>query len=97
MMNRKAYILIDAVDGRADEVLAMLQGKPSIAAVDCVEGPPDIVMLVEAEEPQKLAGLTIQALTSVAHLTNSIRCLPVSYRGVGSVKIRNEMERRARL
>jgi hypothetical protein len=87
MMNSKAYILIEPSDGRANEVLVMLQGKPGITTVDFVEGPPDIVMVVEAEEAHKPAVLTIKALTSVAHLTNSIQCLPVSHRGVGRARL----------
>jgi hypothetical protein len=97
MSNPKAYILIDVADGRANEILAMLQGQPSIAEIECVEGPPDIVMVVEADEAQKLAELTIKALTTVEHLTSSIRCLPVSHQGIASSKVQNEMEGRARL
>jgi hypothetical protein len=97
MSNPKAYILIDVADGRANEILAMLQGQPSIAEIECVEGPPDIVMVVEADEAQKLAELTIKALTTVEHLTSSIRCLPVSHQGIESSKVQNGMEGRARL
>ena len=76
-MSARAYILIDVAERKAHEVRMILQGKPSITLVDCVEGPPDIVVMVEAEEPQKLADLTIQALALVEHLTIGIQCLPV--------------------
>jgi hypothetical protein len=97
MMNSKAYILIDVADGRASEVLAMLQRRPSMAAVDGVKGPPDMVMVVEADEAQKLAEVTVKALTPASHLTDSIKCLPVSHRGVENAKVQDEMEGRARL
>jgi hypothetical protein len=97
MRNPKAYILIDVADGRANEILAMLQGQPSITKIECVEGPPDIVMVVEADEIQKLAELTIKALTKVEHLTGSIRCLPVSHKGIESVKVQNETGCRVKL
>jgi hypothetical protein len=76
-MSARAYILIDAVEGKAHEVLMSLRGKPGVTFVDCVEGPPDIVMMAEAEDNQKLADLTIKALTSVENLTEDIQVLPV--------------------
>ena len=76
-MSARAYILIDAVEGKAHEVLMSLRGKPGVTLVDCVEGPPDIVMMVEAEDNQKLADLTIKALTSIENLTNGAQVLPV--------------------
>lgn len=77
MMNSRAYTFLDVAHGTTNDVLRMLRGKPCIAAVDCVEGPPDVIMVVEAEEPQRLAELTMDALTSVSHLTNSVQRLPV--------------------
>jgi hypothetical protein len=77
MMNLRAYIFMDVAHGAASDVLRMLKGKPSIASVDCVEGPPDVIVVVEAEEPQRLAEVAVNALTSVAHLTNSVQCSPV--------------------
>jgi len=76
-MSTRAYILIDAVEGKAREVLKILHGKLGIALVDCVEGPPDIVVIAEAEDIQTLASLTIQALASIENLTSNIQCLPV--------------------
>ena len=76
-MSARAYVLIDTAEGKAREVLMALRGKPSITVVDCVEGPPDIVVIAEAEDIQTLASLTIQALTSIENLTSNIQCLPV--------------------
>ena len=76
-MNARTYVLIDAVAGKAPEVIRALRGRPGITLADCVEGPPDIVMMAEAEDNQALADLTIRALTSIDNLTNGIQLLPV--------------------
>lgn len=77
-MSTRAYILIDAAGGKADEIQGTLWGKPGIALLERVEGPPDIVMVCEADDRQNLARLVIQALNGVELLTDSVTCLPVS-------------------
>ena len=79
-MSARVYVMIDAVEGKAKKVAEILCGQPVITVVDCVEGPPDIVMMAEAEAQQAMAHLTVQALDTVENLTNDIRFLPVSSR-----------------
>jgi len=74
----RAYILIDAAEGKGDEIQVALWGKPGITLLECVEGPPDIIMVGEADDRQNLARMVIQALNSVERLTDSVTCLPVS-------------------
>ena len=76
-MKARAYVLIKTVKGKGDEVSRILRGKPGVALLDCVAGPPDIVMVAEAENNQALANLTIQALASVEDLTEDTQVLPV--------------------
>ena len=45
-MSARAYVLITAVEGKAREVLRILQRKAGVALADCVEGRPDIVMVM---------------------------------------------------
>ena len=79
-MSARVYVLIDTVEGKAKQAAKILYGQPGITVVDCVEGPPDIVMMAEVEDQQALARLTVQALASVENLTTDIRFLPVSSR-----------------
>ena len=76
-ISRRAYVLIDSVEGKVHEGLMTLRGKPGITFVDYVEGPPDIIMMAEAEDNQTLANLTIKALISIENLTNDTQILPV--------------------
>ena len=87
-MSSRAYVLINVAEGKTCELRTALQRKPGITRVDCVDGPPDIVMIAEAEELHKLASLTIKALTSIEHLTSYIQCLPVSGGGDEYTRVR---------
>lgn len=93
-MNARAYVLIDAAKGKTEQVLRALWGRPGIALIDCLEGPPDVIMVAEATERLELAEFIIQALTSVEHLIDGIQCLPVSDEGVGCTPVQNKGGRR---
>ena len=83
----RAYVLIDAAEGKAQQVFMTLREKPGIALVDYVEGPPDVIMVTEAAERQELADLIIQALTSVEDLIDGVQCLPVSNGSVEYISV----------
>ena len=75
-MKDKVYILLDIVDGKAEQVVHILQEIPGVLMVDALEGPPDIVVVIEAPEREQLAKWTIEALASVEMLTEQVRLLP---------------------
>ena len=55
-------MLIDAVEGKAGQIAQMLRGQPGVKMVDLLEGPPDVIMMLQARSRQKLVELTNQAL-----------------------------------
>jgi len=75
-MSARVYVLLDVVDGKSDEVAQALRGKPGVVIADLLEGPPDIIMVVEASERQKLIKLTMQALASVEAATEGLNLIP---------------------
>jgi len=75
-MNHRVYVLLHIVDGKAEQVVQVLQEIPGVLMVDALEGPPDIVVLIEAPEREQLAKWTIDALASVEMLTEQVRLLP---------------------
>lgn len=75
-MGAKAYILLDIVDGKSEQVARVLRGKRGVLMADSLESPPDIIMVVQASDRQKLAELTVQALASVETFTEGLRLLP---------------------
>jgi len=75
-MSARAYVLLDIKEGKSKQVAKVLQDKPGIVIADLLEGPPDVIMVVEASDRQKLAELTVQALAVVENMTENFRLLP---------------------
>lgn len=81
-MGTKAYVLIDPVHGKSEQVIETLRSKPGVVAVDYVEGPPNVIMMIRATQRQELVKLAIDALLSVEGLTEGVKCLPVIEEGI---------------
>ena len=83
-MHDRVYILLHIVDGKAEQVAQVLQGKPGVIIADVLESPPvvmlenppNIIMVIQACERHKLAELTIQALALVESMTEHVCLLP---------------------
>jgi len=79
-MSSKVYILLDVVDGKAEQVVQVLQEIPSVVMVEALEGSPDVVLVMEAAGRKQLVKLTIQALDLVETMTEHFQLLPVKDR-----------------
>jgi hypothetical protein len=75
-MDDRIYILLDIVDDKAKQAVQVLQGSPGVAMADVVEGPPDVIIVMEAAERQQLAKLVTQAIASVETMTEHVCLLP---------------------
>ena len=73
-MNGKAYILLDIVDGKAEQAVKVLRESLGVIMVDALESLPNVLMVMEAPERQQLAKQTMQALASVETITEHV-CL----------------------
>jgi len=76
-MNEKVYILLDTVDGKAEQAVKVLRKSRGVIMVDALESPPDVIVVIEAPERQQLARQTMQALASVETITEQVCLLPV--------------------
>lgn len=47
-MSPRAYLLLDITNGNYRRVIQTLKGKPGVTMVDMLQGPPDILVMVEA-------------------------------------------------
>ena len=74
-MNR-LYVLINVKPGKVEEVAQIVQNKPGVLFADIIDSPPDIIMVVHASDKQKLAELTLNALTPAEHLIKEVQLLP---------------------
>ncbi len=79
-MNDKVYVLLDIMDGKAEQVVQALQGSLGVVMADAVEGPPDVVIVMEAANREQLAKLTNHALLLVEPMTEYICLLPARKR-----------------
>ncbi len=76
-MSVRAYILLCLAKGNPTLVAQVLRQKPGVLMADPLEGPPDVIIVVEAPERQKLADLTVQALSSVETMIENVHLLPI--------------------
>jgi hypothetical protein len=77
-MSIRAYVLLCLAKGNPALVAQVLRQKPGVLMADPLEGPPDVIVVVEAPERQKLADLTVQALSSVEAMIENVRLLPIN-------------------
>jgi hypothetical protein len=82
-MSARAYVLLNVVRGEVVEAVQTLRGRPGVIVADVIEGPPDIVMVIEARGRRRLADLTVEALSSVENITGDLQLLPVAANGRG--------------
>jgi len=75
-MTARAYILLHVTKGKSDLVAQVLRAQNGVRVLDVLEGPPDLVLMMEASGRERLAELTIQALTSVEPMTEGLQVLP---------------------
>ena len=74
-MNSRAYILLDISRGHAGEAALALQGRPGVISCDSLDGSPDIMLVVEGADRQKLAELIMPMLASIDGMTEDLRLL----------------------
>jgi len=74
-MNDKACILLDIVDGKAAQVVQVLQEIPGVVMVETLEGPPNAIIVMEAVERKQFAKLTVQVLALVRTMTEHAHLL----------------------
>ncbi len=72
----RVYVLVDVAGGYQEEVASVLRCKPGVVMADNVEGQPNVIMVVEAQDRQSLAELTVRALASVEMATGGMHLMP---------------------
>ncbi|MFW6126224.1 MAG: hypothetical protein ACOC58_03880 [Chloroflexota bacterium] len=75
-MAAKVYLLLEIKDGRCGWAVDMLRRQGGVMLADLLEGPPDVVAVIQARNRQSLAQLTVQALASVEEVTEDMQLLP---------------------
>jgi DNA-binding Lrp family transcriptional regulator len=76
-VSQRVYVLMDIAEGKSEEVAHSLVGRPGVVKVDLLEGSPDLILICEAIDRQKLAEFTVKALATVEKETENVSLLPV--------------------
>jgi len=76
-MSAKVYVHLDLVQADSVQLAQILRGKPGVAEIDVLEGPPSIIMVVEAPGRLKAGEYLVDILDSVDGMTKNLRVLPV--------------------
>jgi len=93
-MSQRAYLLMDITEGKHREVIQSLESRPGVIMVDMLEGPPDVLVVVEAGTRQELAELTVDALSSVEDFMENMQLLPGRHGlGLNAAKTRKKPSR----
>ena len=75
-MSPRVYVLLDIEDFKSDQAVQILRGKSGVMIADALEGPPDVIIVIEASEREKLADLTMEVLESIESVTEGVHLLP---------------------
>ncbi|MBI2851581.1 MAG: hypothetical protein HYX84_00545 [Chloroflexi bacterium] len=75
-MEARVYVLLNTVDNCTDQVLETLRGRPGILMADRLEGPHDVMIVMEAPDRAKLAERMVRALAQVESMTEDLTLLP---------------------
>jgi hypothetical protein len=76
-MSAKVYILLNVSNGNFIQVIEALKRQKGVIIADMLEGPPDLIIVVEAPERQKAAEYLMRILDVVDNVFEDILVLPV--------------------
>jgi hypothetical protein len=74
----KLYLLLDIVNSNSKQAVQALTGRPGITSIDVLEGPPDLMVVIEGRTRQRAANNMMDILNSIDNITENFTMLPVS-------------------
>ncbi len=74
-MSSRVYMLLDIRESRYEDALRVLQGIGGVIMTDTLEGHPNVMVIVEAPDRQRLVELIMPVLGSVDHVTEDVHLL----------------------
>ena len=77
LTSAKVYVFLDLVNTDSSQLAQTLQGKPGIVEIDVLEGPPSVIMVIEAPERLKAGEYLVGILDTIDGMTENLRVLPV--------------------
>ena len=88
MVSARVYILVNIANDNSDQVAQTLHHRPGAVAIDLLEGPPDLLIAMEAPDRDSLVQLTMKVIALIETDVEDMQVLPVrddSVKDSGSV------------
>ena len=77
MNSAKAYILIEALPGKAIDLVAQVKKINGVKTVDLVTGPYDVIAFVEATDLKSLGEVIVKKIQSTGLVSRTLTCITV--------------------
>jgi len=74
-MSSRVYMLLDILDSKYEYALHILQNIGGVIMTDTLEGHPNVMVIVEAPDRQRLVEMIMPVLGSVDHVTEDVHLL----------------------
>jgi hypothetical protein len=74
-MSARVYMLLDIVEGKSAHAARVLRAREGVVITDVLEGRPDIIVMVEAPDRQRLAEVMMPVLSSIEDITKDVQLL----------------------
>ena len=71
----RAYVLLSIREGKTGQAALALRNMSGVAIVDCLEGDPNLLVILQAPDRLTLAELLMPVLTKVDGITEDLRLL----------------------
>lgn len=74
----KAYILIEVAIGKVAQVLKKVQAIPSVVEANAVAGPYDLIVILQAETPEKIGRLVMEQIHNIPGVNYTMTCIAIT-------------------
>lgn len=74
-----AYILIEAIPGKAIELLNVIKGIPGVKTVHLVTGPYDLITYVEAADLKTMGEVIVKKIQATGAVARTLTCITVEH------------------
>jgi hypothetical protein len=76
-MRDRIYILLDVIEWQTEQVVEKLRAIGGVRIADLIEGNPNVIVLLEAPDRQRLVETIIQVISSAENMIQDLKLLPV--------------------
>jgi len=74
-MSAKIYMLLDILEGKSASTIQHLRSTDGVVVADLLEGHPNVLLVIEAPDRQKLVELIMPVLSSIERVTEDLHLL----------------------